>query len=935
MVIFMKQNIILFVIGILIAIMTIILFMIIVTPKEDDGVSYNVYRIELKGSNVINVQEGDIFTDPGYQVYNSDNSISNVNVEVRSNVDTSRPGRYEITYSINGEVISKREVIVEEKKKKSDEVDNDKITFRLNEGNDYTLLLNSEFVDPMFIAKTKSGNDISNYVTRIGRVNSSREGIFEIKYKLSYNGEIYELTRKVYVVNKNADFHLNGESVMNINYNSKFEDPGVVATYNGKDCSRDVIVDGNVDTSKAGEYKIVYKFKTNDFNAFLTRTVIVNKEPVVIDFHLLGDSEIKITKGNSFNDPLFSATDDKGNNYKDQVVIEGNVDVNKVGSYEIRYYLKVDDYEKTLKRVVNVVDKVKINFVLYGGDTITLTVGDTFVDPMFGAVGSDGNDYSKYVTITGSVNTNKSGLYTIKYKLSYNGDEQVLTRTVLVNKKEIKVDFYLKGNASVEIKLNATFVDPGFVAVNQDGANLNKYVTVSGVVNANRVGTYTIKYVLNYEGINKTLTRTVKVTGSNYTVSKSTSGSKTTITIKSNTSEFGHYVTPDLRSVTTPTLTYTVEKNGKYTFYMFDKNNVRIDVIVVEVNNIKPVDTKKPTASCTASVSNKVTTYKVVASDESGIAKYVHNGKTYTTATFKVSTITETDTVRVYDKAGNYTDTTCIYSPISSGNKTVIASYNSSTLKYWIEKPGSYYTVTHIWVKDAYNQLNAEVNTKIGTLETTKTIINNVISKYGYTNKGMIAINASGFLMSTGSSYENYVKEWKLSSTAPVIFIRGKLIRNFTGYTIPATNPVYGLKKTGYLASYSFSGGSSAIASNKKVLEQMKNDGVRNTVSFIPVLVQNYTRVTNDTSHNIRQALCQIDRNNFVIITNTNSTNNRGVGFNFKDLADYMVSLNCRTGFNLDGGGSTNFYYKKNSGGLSSIVNTSRKVADILYFVEQ
>ncbi len=350
---------------------------------------------------------------------------------------------------------------------------------------------------------------------------------------------------------------------------------------------------------------------------------------------------------------------------------------------------------------------------------------------------------------------------------------------------------------------------------------------------------------------------------------------------------------------------------------------------------VKNVDTTKPTASCSASVENKNVTYKVTANDASGIAKYVHNGKTYTSSTFTVSDLVNNDTVRVYDKADNYIDVVCVYALISSGNKTVVASYDSSTLKYWIEKPDTYYTVTHIWVEDAYHQLNAEVNTEFGTLETTNTILNNAIRKYEYSNKGMIAVNASGFLREAGSDFENYVKEWRLSPTAPVIFIRGKLVRDFTNYTLPDTNPVYGLNKNGYLTYYTFGSGQSSISANKNVVEKMKSDGIRNTVSFRPVLVKDFNRVTNGTSNDIRQAICQIDKNNFVIITNTNSTSNRSEGFNFKDLADYMVSLNCRTGYNLDGGGSTNFYYKKNNSNLYSIVTTSRSVADILYFVEQ
>ena len=231
---------------------------------------------------------------------------------------------------------------------------------------------------------------------------------------------------------------------------------------------------------------------------------------------------------------------------------------------------------------------------------------------------------------------------------------------------------------------------------------------------------------------------------------------------------------------------------------------------------------------------------------------------------------------------------------------------------------------------------NVEVNTNFGTLETTKTIIDNTIRKYGYGSKGMVAINASGFLMNAGSSYENYVKEWRLSPTAPVIFAHGKLVRDFTGYTLPGTTPVYGLKKNGYLTVHQFEhGGGEHITNNKKILQKMKDEGIRNTMTFAPVLVQNYQVATSATDNNIRQALCQIDRNNFVIITNTNGTGNRGVGFNHKAMAEYMVKLNCRTGYNLDGGGSTNFYYKKNNGTINSIVSTSRRIADILYFVEK
>ena len=52
-----------------------------------------------------------------------------------------------------------------------------------------------------------------------------------------------------------------------------------------------------------------------------------------------------------------------------------------------------------------------------------------------------------------------------------------------------------------------------------------------------------------------------------------------------------------------------------------------------------------------------------------------------------------------------------------------------------------------------------------------------------------------------------------------------------------------------------------------------------------------------------------------------------------------MESYNCKTGFNLDGGGSTSFYYKKSGATKATKLSTpydgKRLLVDMLYFVEQ
>ncbi len=927
----MKRNTIMTICCALFFIILILFFYAATKSKtNEDTTSTITYSIVLTGPNNITISPGATYQEQGYKVYDINNNEVYISVDVKNNINYNVPGTYEITYSIDGNILATRKVVIEKKENPS----SNNYTFELLGGQEITILKDGEFIDPSFIAKSKTGEDVSNNVTVIGGANTTREGRYEIHYVLSKNGERIELIRIVNVVSKNVEFKLNGNNLEEIKYGEKYNEKGYIAKYNGQDYKNNVTITGNVDSTKSGEYELIYTFKTNDFITWLTRVVVVKDKPIPkeIDFKLLGEENVSIYQGEFFDDPGFTALDDKID-YKSQVKITSNLNISTPGKYTISYYLKVDDFEKTLTRNITVEKRLNVNFQLIGNTNMDLEQGAFFFEPGYTAIGEDGIDYHNQVKVTSNLNTNATGTYKIEYRLQVKGYDNTLVRIVNVKQIKVYIDFRLKGSTNITLPVNGTYTEPGFVAGDTLGKDLSSYVKVSGTVNTSKVGTYAIKYTLKYNDYNNTLTRYVTVKGNNYSMTKTEKDGQLIVTIINNTNNFGYYITPDSKKVTSETLTYTIKKNGKYVFNMYDKNGYKIDSITVSVNNI---DNEAPKASCSASISNKQVTYNVTATDDSGVSKYVHNGKTYNTPKFTTSSNLEDDVVRVYDKVGNYTDIKCDYAPISSGGRSVITQYDSPTLKYWTEQGGRYFVVTHIWVKDAYNQMNVEVNTNFGQLETTKTIIDNSIRKYGYGNKGMIAINASGFLMNAGSSYENYVKEWRLSPTAPVIFSKGKLVRDFTKYTLPSTTPVYALKQNGYLAVYQFEhGGGEHITNNQKILQQMKNNGVRNTMTFSPVLVENYNRVTNSTDNNIRQALCQIDRNNFVIITNTNGTGNRGVGFNHKAMADYMISLNCRTGYNLDGGGSTNFYYKKNNSTVTPIVSTSRKIADILYFVEQ
>ena len=77
-----------------------------------------------------------------------------------------------------------------------------------------------------------------------------------------------------------------------------------------------------------------------------------------------------------------------------------------------------------------------------------------------------------------------------------------------------------------------------------------------------------------------------------------------------------------------------------------------------------------------------------------------------------------------------------------------------------------------------------------------------------------------------------------------------------------------------------------------------------------------------------RQAICQIDGNNFLLIT--------GSELSRQDLIDIMLSAKCQTGTNFDGGGSIALLWKsKNSTTIDTVVGNNRDLTEVGYFSEQ
>ena len=128
------------------------------------------------------------------------------------------------------------------------------------------------------------------------------------------------------IVRNNPDagiITLAGEEEMNLPYNGTYTEPGAtVADLEGNALPADqIVITGEVDTSRLGTYKVEYDYTTADGQQSRTRIrtihVVDDEAPVIT---LAGDAEMEVFQGSTFTDPGASATD----NYDGDTLLVGS-----------------------------------------------------------------------------------------------------------------------------------------------------------------------------------------------------------------------------------------------------------------------------------------------------------------------------------------------------------------------------------------------------------------------------------------------------------------------------------------------------------------------------------------------------------------------------------------------------------------------------------
>jgi len=259
-----------------------------------------------------------------------------------------------------------------------------------------------------------------------------------------------------------------------------------------------------------------------------------------------------------------------------------------------------------------------------------------------------------------------------------------------------------------------------------------------------------------------------------------------------------------------------------------------------------------------------------------------------------------------------------VYQPIVDSGAQLF-EINTPTLKATAtQEPTLGMKIVRVWVADPYNQFH-KIDRSGG--ESVPQIINRGIVENGLTGMALVGSNAS---FTKSSNYDpplgNFnLTEGKVTMNNP----GGPGFKAYGAYILYTT-----ISKEGKLTNY---GPPRSTGAERTLFAKMIDDGIRNTIGLYHgmQLIQDYQvyYITEPRSA-IRISLCQVNKNNFIYFLSTRLNT-------MTEHAEMQKKYGCLNGVNLDGGGSTNLFYKQQGEGAVTLVKGSGRVRpEAIYFSE-
>ncbi len=228
-----------------------------------------------------------------------------------------------------------------------------------------------------------------------------------------------------------------GESVCQVEYGTAYETPGATATFSGTHLQTEpvkvpVTVSGEVDTGMLGTYLIKYTAQYLDYvgTAYRQVKVVDTQAPVIT---LTADPEKYTLPGQPYEEEGYQAVDNLDGDLTG--LVKREVSKDKV----IYTVTDLSGNVTTVEREIVYRDPDPPKIVLNGSKYITLLVGQPYEDPGYVAADElDGNLTDK-VKVSGEVNTENPGVYTLKYSVtdSYGNKTSVSRKITVITENSV------------------------------------------------------------------------------------------------------------------------------------------------------------------------------------------------------------------------------------------------------------------------------------------------------------------------------------------------------------------------------------------------------------------------------------------------------------------------------------------------------------------
>ena len=161
----------------------------------------------------------------------------------------------------------------------------------------------------------------------------------------------------------------------------------------------------------------------------------INGEAKYLKIKLNGGKEITINYKDEYKDKgakAFYKNKDLTKNIKTKT----DINLEKIGTYSYTYIIKYKKQTKSIKRIINIIDKEAPVLELNGKEEITLYKGNEYKEEGAKATDNYDGDITDKIEISGEVDKDKIGEYTITYKVVDSSKNEVtIERKVKVIEK--------------------------------------------------------------------------------------------------------------------------------------------------------------------------------------------------------------------------------------------------------------------------------------------------------------------------------------------------------------------------------------------------------------------------------------------------------------------------------------------------------------------